>query len=198
MSATVASATAGSPALRLRVQNVVAVARVADTLPLVGIAEAIPGAEYPRGTYPGIVIRLAGPRVSCHVFDSGKIVLTGLGDVGHLEPAYAAVIGALRGAGIALADPLPEARVINLVASGHLGERVSLFRLAVALELERVEYDPEHFAGLVYRAPGGGTALLFASGALVIMGARSVEQALAVANGLRDAVDATGSWQCVA
>ncbi len=193
MSATVAPA-AGDPAPpRLHVQNVVAVARVADVLSLADLASSIPGAESPRGNYPGLVLRMTGPRVACHIYDSGKVVLTGLGDVDHLTPAYAGVVDALRAGGADLLEPVPEPRIINLVASGNLGAGVALNRLAIALDLERVEYDPEQFAGLVYRA-GGGTALVFASGAIVIMGARSTEGARAVATEVRDVIDRVGAW----
>jgi transcription initiation factor TFIID TATA-box-binding protein len=102
-------------------------------------------------------------------------------------------VDALRKGGATLFEPVPEPRVVNLVASGNLGARIALSRLAIALELERVEYDPEQFAGLVYRS-GDGTALVFASGAVVIMGARSVEGARSVAAEVRDVVDRVGAW----
>ncbi len=68
----------------------------------------------------------------------------------------------------------------------------------MALDLERIEYDPETFAGLVYRARAGGTALVFASGAIVVMGARSVEQARDVAAEVRDVIDGVGAWHSYA
>ena len=194
MSTTFVPAAADMVVLRFRVQNVVAVGRVADALPLAELAATIPGAAHPRKNYPGILLRLPGPKVACHVYESGKIVLTGLGAVDQLQAAFAAVVETLRAAGAALLEPVPEARVINLVASGNLGGKIALFRLALALGLERVEYDPEHFAALVYRVRDGGTALVFASGAFVVMGARSVEQARAVAIEVRGLIDTVGAW----
>lgn len=194
MSAVIVPTTVDPGGPPLRVQNVVAVARVADALPLADLAARTPGAAYPKKNYPGLLLRIPGLKVACHVYDSGKIVFTGLGVADHLEAALAAVVDALRAAGAELLDPVPGARVINLVASGNLGARIALLRLALSLDLERVEYDPEHFAALVYRARAGGTALVFASGAIVVMGARSSEQARAVAAEVRDLVDAVGAW----
>lgn len=194
MNAAVAPAAGDTAVVRLAVQNVVAVARIAEALPLSEIAESIPGVEYPKRKYPGIVLRFAGPRVACHVYDSGKIVLTGLGTVDSLPGAFSAVVAALRGAGAVLVDPIPEPRIINVVASGNLGERISLLRLALALDLERVEYDPEHFAGLIFRASSGGVALVFASGAIVVMGVRSVDQAREVVAEVRGMIDTVGAW----
>ena len=56
-----------------------------------------------------------------------------------------------------------------------------------------MEYDPEISAALIYRAREGGTALIFASGAIVVMGARSVEQARAIAAEVRGVIDAMGT-----
>lgn len=194
MSMTVVAAPADPTVLRLWVQNVVAVARVADGLPLAELAARIPGAAHPKRNYPGIFLRVPGSKAACHVYESGKVVLTGLSAVDRLGPALAAVVETLRAAGAELLEPVPEGRVINLVATGNLGERIALFRFALALDLERIEYDPELFAGLVYRARAGGTALVFASGAIVVMGARSLEQAQSVATEVRDVIDGVGAW----
>lgn len=198
MSSAVVPMPADLAVFRLRVYNVVAAARVADALPLAELAARIPGAAHPKKNYPGLLLHVPGSKVACHVYDSGKMVLTGLTTVEHLEAALAAVVETLRAAGAELLEPVPAARVINLVASGNLGERIALSRLALALDLERIEYDPEHFAGLVYRARAGGTALVFASGAIVVMGARSVEQARTVATEVRDLIDSVGAWHSFA
>ena len=194
MNITNAPAEADLATFRFRVQNIVAVARVADALPLAELAAVIPGAEHPKRDYPGLFFRIPGTKIACHLYDSGKIMLTGLVAVDRLQPALAAVVEILRAAGAELLEPVPEARVVNLVASGNLGERIALLRLALTLNLARVEYDPEHFAAIVYRARAGGTALIYASGRFVVMGARSVEQAQAVAVEVRDVIDAVDAW----
>ncbi len=186
---------AGRSPVQLAVQNVVAAARIADALPLAVLVAKIPGAVLPKRSYPGIVLRLSSPRAVCHIYRSGKIVLKGFGSVDRLPGAFAAVVEVLRATGIALLDPVPEPRIINLVASGKFGERISLLRFAMALDLERVEYDPEQFAGLVYRADAGGVALVFASGAIVVMGMRSLDQAHAVLSEVEGVIDGVGAWQ---
>ncbi len=193
-----APAEADSVAFRLRIQNIVGVARVTDALPLVELAAAIPGTEYPKRDFPGLFLRIPGTKVSCHLYESGKIMLTGLVALDRLQPALRAVVDILRAAGVEILEPVLEARVVNLVASGNLGERVALLRLALTLNLERVEYDPEHFAAIVYRARAGGTALVYASGRFVVMGVRSIEQAQAVALEVWDVIDAVNAWHSYA
>ncbi len=54
-----------------------------------------------------------------------------------------------RGAGAALDEPVPDPTIGNLVASGTLGGKVALHRLAISRNLDRIEFDPEQFPGLV-------------------------------------------------
>ncbi|MEN6516847.1 MAG: hypothetical protein ABFC38_01485 [Methanospirillum sp.] len=121
-----ASAGAG-PALSttLQVRNVVASARVAESLRLDDLAATIPGAVFDP-TFPKLVIRPFPTTATALVFRSGKVVLTLLG-----------------GAGAELHDPAPAPKIANLVASGTLGQKVALHRLALSRNLDRIEFDPE-------------------------------------------------------
>ena len=66
----------------------------------------------------------------------------------------------------------------NYVCTGELGENLNLNALGIALGLEKTEYEPEQFPGLIYRPEDSeGVVLLFASGRVVITGCRSVENA---------------------
>lgn len=68
----------------------------------------------------------------------------------------------------------PDVEVHNLVATGDFDSRLNLSAIAVGLGLEHIEYEPEHFSGLVYRPPAQSVVvLLFGSGKVVLVGARS-------------------------
>ena len=63
-------------------------------------------------------------------------------------------------------------RQVTSVFMHDLGEEVNLEALALTLGLERTEYEPEQFPGLIYRPPGFDvTLLVFASGKVIIGGA---------------------------
>lgn len=70
----------------------------------------------------------------------------------------------------------------NVVAVADLGERCNLEALAIALDANQVEYEPEQFPGLVYKSPDlESTVLVFSSGKVVLTGGSSthdVEEAL--------------------
>jgi transcription initiation factor TFIID TATA-box-binding protein len=77
----------------------------------------------------------------------------------------------------------PKIEVQNIVACSDLGAKINLNAIAISLGLEKVEYEPEQFPGLVYRLDVPKVVvLLFSSGKLVCTGARKpedVEEAVA-------------------
>lgn len=60
-------------------------------------------------------------------------------------------------------------------------------------ELERIEYEPEIFPGLVYRSKVGGVARIFTSGAMIVADAVSIPQAQAVSDEVWHLVDRAGA-----
>jgi transcription initiation factor TFIID TATA-box-binding protein len=68
--------------------------------------------------------------------------------------------------------------VQNYVCTEDLGQTLDLNALSIGLGLERTEYEPEQFPGLIYRPDGqDGVVLLFATGRIVITGCRSANSA---------------------
>ena len=176
-----------------QIRNVVASVTVAGSLRIDDLAATIPRTEFDRRVFR-LIIRIAAPKATALVFGSGKVVLTGLHDPEAVGPALAAVLDVLRGAGAELDEPVPVPAIANLVASGNLGQRVALHRLAVSRNFDRVEFDPEQFPGLVYRSGAGPVALVFGTGSVVVTGARSLEGAQAVAGEVQIMVTAAGAW----
>jgi len=67
----------------------------------------------------------------------------------------------------------PKIEVQNIVASADLGQEINLNTVAITLGLEKVEYEPEQFPGLVYRLDDPKVVvLLFGSGKMVCTGAK--------------------------
>ncbi len=71
---------------------------------------------------------------------------------------------------------MTEVVIENVVASTSLGQRFDLGQ--ITLNLDRVEYEPEQFPGLVYHLnEPKAAALIFGSGKIVCTGAKSIEEA---------------------
>ncbi|HQN92178.1 MAG TPA: TATA-box-binding protein, partial [Methanoculleus sp.] len=62
--------------------------------------------------------------------------------------------------------------------SADLGTPINLNKIAVGFNLDRIEYEPEQFPGLVYRLDDPKVvALLFGSGKLIITGGKVPDDA---------------------
>jgi transcription initiation factor TFIID TATA-box-binding protein len=157
---------------RVRIENVVASLSLADKLDLPSIALHLEGAEYEPDQFPGVIYRLKQPKTAILLFASGKVVCTGGKSKKEVEESIAIVSQQIRKGGQKIrADP--KIQIQNIVATSDLGAEINLTSIAVTLGLDRVEYEPEQFPGLVYRMSAPRVVILiFGSGKLVCTGAR--------------------------
>ncbi len=67
-------------------------------------------------------------------------------------------------------------KIENVVASASLGQKFDLE--LITLTIDKVEYEPEQFPGLVYHLDKPkAAALIFGSGKIVCTGAKSIPEA---------------------
>ena len=69
-----------------------------------------------------------------------------------------------------------EHKVQNVVATTDVKSKIDLNRAASILT--KFSLEPEQFSGAIYRSPQGPTCLIFASGKIVIAGAKSEKQVI--------------------
>ena len=159
----------------IEIVNVVASASVGAELDLHKISNAIEELEYDPERFPGAICRVKKPKTAILFFRSGKIVCTGARNLEDVRSVIDTMMGRLREVGVQ-ADEHPDITVQNIVATTDLGVDLKLNAIAISLGLERVEYEPEQFPGLVYRVDEPKVvALLFGSGKLVCTGAKKTE-----------------------
>ena len=164
----------------IKIQNIVASAKLDHDVPLTKLAEALPNTEYNPEQFPGLVMRIKEPKTSALIFSSGNIVCTGAKSMSKVKESVQAIIKNLAKIKIKIKGN-PKITVQNMVASGSIGIDLNLNSLA--MDLENTEYEPEQFPGLVYKLPGTrATFLLFSNGKIVCTGTRSESS-------LREAVD---------
>jgi transcription initiation factor TFIID TATA-box-binding protein len=157
--------------LKIRIENVVASTSLADELDLQSIALRLEGAEYEPDQFPGLIYRLKDPKTAILLFHSGKVVCTGGKSRKQVEDSIRVVSQEIRKGGQRVLAH-PQIQVQNIVASSDLGSEINLNAIAITLGLDRVEYEPEQFPGLVCRIEDPHVVvLLFGSGKLVCTGA---------------------------
>jgi transcription initiation factor TFIID TATA-box-binding protein len=157
---------------RIRIENVVASTSLGDELDLQVVARTLDGAEYEPEQFPGVIYRLKQPKTAILLFRSGKVVCTGGKSMSQVEESIRVVSAMIRKGGQKIL-PHPKTQVQNIVATSDLESEINLNTVAVTLGLDRVEYEPEQFPGLVCRLTEPRVVvLLFGSGKLVCTGAR--------------------------
>ena len=163
---------AGISCLRFVSRTLVASTSLGDELDLQSIALGLDGAEYEPEQFPGLIYRLKQPKTAILLFRSGKVVCTGAKSMNEVEQSILTVSQQIKKGGQKI-NMHPRIEVQNIVASSDLGSEINLNAIAVTLGLDRVEYEPEQFPGLVCRIEEPRVVvLLFGSGKLVCTGAR--------------------------
>lgn len=171
-----------NPEDSLKIENIVASAKVAESLDLQIISSQIKDAEYNKKRFPGVVLRMQDPKIAALVFGSGKVVLTGAKSVDSLSRGLEILGNRLRELKIDITDEL-EYKIQNIVTSADLGTPINLNKIAVGFNLDRIEYEPEQFPGLVYRLEEPKVVvLLFGSGKLIITGGKQPNDAKEAVN----------------
>jgi transcription initiation factor TFIID TATA-box-binding protein len=153
---------------KYKIENVVASVEVDAKIDLNLLARKQRDAEYNPEQFPGLMLRVKNPKATILVFNSGRMVITGLRRESEAERAVENVIAKIRRAGIAVSGT-PRITIQNIVASGDLHSRVDLDMAQMALE--RCLYEPEVFPGLIYRMKTPKAVfLIFSSGRIVCAG----------------------------
>lgn len=159
----------------IKIENVVASSTLGVDIDLEKVAVSLKNIEYEPEQFPGLVFHLDKPKTAALIFGSGKIVCTGAKSIDEVHKAIDATVRKIRETGIDVPDN-PPVKVQNIVASGNLHAELNLD--AIAVSLDRTEYEPEQFPGLVYRMTDPKVVvLLFGSGKMVCTGAKSPEDA---------------------
>ena len=120
---------------------------------------------------------MQNPKIAALVFGSGKVVLTGAKSIESLSEGLEILGNLLRDLNIDIPQELTY-KIQNIVTSADLGSGINLNKIAVGFNLDRIEYEPEQFPGLVYRLENPKVVvLLFGSGKLIITGGKEPEDA---------------------
>jgi transcription initiation factor TFIID TATA-box-binding protein len=157
------------------IENIVASGSIADSIDLVELSEKVENCELNKKRFPGAVLRLQNPKITVLVFSSGKVVITGIKSPDDFVRGLDNLILKMKEAGVICHDT-PDVAVTNMVCSYNLGKYINLNKVVITFNLEKIEYEPEQFPGLVYRMSDPKiVALIFSSGKIILTGAKTME-----------------------
>ena len=167
--------------------NVVASAVIEEKLDLTKIQKKIPGTEYNPEQFPGLVFRLKTPKTATLLFRTGKMVCTGSKSEEMARKAVKLVVQRLRKEGFKIKKDAV-VTVQNIVSSINLGGKIHLEK--VARTLPGSMYEPEQFPGVIHRMIDPKTVvLIFASGKLVCVGAKTEKDVYRSVNNLHSRLE---------
>ena len=158
---------------KVEVVNIVATSEIGEDIDLKKIAK-LDGVKYNPRVFPGAVLRISQPKAAILVFRSGRIVCTGTKRIEDARIAVEKAVKIISDMGIKV--ECSGIRIQNVVASADLGSEINLNALAIGF-LERIEYEPEQFPGLVYRLDNPRVVILvFSTGKIVIVGCKNIDE----------------------
>ncbi len=158
----------------ITIVNIVVSTSLEHDIPLEKMAATLSNTEYNPEQFPGLVIRIKGPKTSALIFSSGKVVSTGARTIEKVDESLQQIIKSLEKINIKIKIK-PKLNIQNIVASGSIGMDLNLNTLA--MKLDNTEYEPEQFPGLVYKLnEAKATFLLFSNGKIVCTGTKSEKQ----------------------
>jgi hypothetical protein len=111
------------------------------------------------------------------IFERRDVLGSRCSRFGRVSAGSRPVIGLPGGKGVPWLNLTFEHKTSDLLA--NIDREVNLEALIISIELERAEYEPEQFPGLVFR-PGvvDATLLVFFTGKIIIDGTSDSEEAL--------------------
>jgi len=169
------------------IQNIVASVDIGEAINLLDALGALPEAEYRPKVFPGLCLPLEKPKVALLIFSSAKMICAGAKSMREVEEAVNKVLRGLKERGI-ITRGEPKIEVRNVVDSAFLGGNIDLE--GAAYVLGRTMYEPEQFPGAIYRMEEPKVVfLIFASGKVVIVGAKRGEELTEAARRLREILE---------
>ncbi len=182
--------TIGVSRVDFEIHNVVACANLHQNIDLDAIKKTLVNVDYNPRRFPGLVFRLKSPRTSTLIFSTGKMVCTGAKSEKLAKRAVRKVVRKLREEGFIIRGR-PDVTIENVVSTANVGGEVDLE--TAAADMDNLMYEPEQFPGLIYRMKEPRVVLLiFASGKMVITGAKSSKWAEEAAENMMDLLSDEG------
>lgn len=174
------------------IENVVASSNIGREIDLEQLYEDMSPVSYNPEDFPGLVYRIDDPDVSTLLFNSGKVVATGADGVSEATDAIETLFSTLEDLGVSISEDY-QVEIENIVTSSELGHRLNLNAVAIGLGVEKIEYEPEQFPGLIYRIDDPDVCvLLFGSGQVVVSGGNKEYEADVAINKVRKELDNLG------
>jgi transcription initiation factor TFIID TATA-box-binding protein len=161
----------------VRIDNIVAYAKISESFEIEKLAEMITDFEYKPEEFNGVTFRLDFPKAAVLILNNGKVFCTGVKTIEDAKSSIHKAIEKIKAANINI-ETNPNIDIQNIVASTDVGRELHLISISKGLIMDHVNYKPEEFPGLIYKIDNlGAVVIVFSSGRIVTTGTRTIESA---------------------
>jgi len=158
----------------IQIVNMIAKGQLDTELDLKALCEDIIVYEsYIKG--PGLYLKFEEDGPILTIARSGKYFSSGVKSFEELDSIHKDFSDLMNDLGVVPNNSEVSFEVVNVVTLQDLDIQSELSRLAMSLGMENIEYEPEQFAGLVYKPKiSEGTVLIFSSGKVIVTGSKEI------------------------
>jgi len=175
----------------LELTNLVGTIEAGQEFNLNTLVDDLSEAEYHPETSPFLVYRSI-ESTTLLVPTNGLVSIVGAKNPNQMKQAVRTFLEEMAELGLEINVSPDEILMQNIVAKGDMELEFDLSVLSVGLGLERCEYEPEQFPGIVFRSQRGATVLIFGTGKFLITGSKSYADVLQVASDLYEELQSLG------
>jgi len=174
--------------------NLVGSLRLGRELDLAALSYDLDNTDYHPETYPSMIYRPFDENsVTVLTPSSGRLAIVGAKSKQELIDGIEDFLSAIGDLGIETDKKSDDVLIQNMVANYDFEREFDLSVVAVALKLNNVEYEPEQFPGLIYRSRNvNSTVLMFASGKVVVTGAKTYLEVIQARDELYEKLEGIG------
>jgi len=175
------------------IDNIICFIEPAESFDIENLSEKIPNTLYNPEEFEGLSIKYNDLKTAAIILSNGKIICTGAKNMENAEKTITRTITKINKTGLSIKEDFV-IKIENIVASINLYKDLHLSSIANGLMLQNVTYEPENFPGLIYK-PGDSCVevLLFSSGKVVCVGAKSIDEATKAINEMEEKLSSIGA-----
>jgi len=177
----------------ITIENIVAYAQIADGLDINKIAEDQPEFKYNPAEFSGLTLKLDFPKTAVLLLPGGRAICTGAKSIEDAETSINKLVEKIKKLNIKVKKEI-NIEIQNIIATTEIGKELHLDSIAKGLILDKVDYEPKQFPGLIFRSNDIGAAIIiFSTGKIVCTGTKKIEDATNAIESIKEKLTSIGA-----
>ena len=162
---------------KIQIENIISSAQISEQFDIKLLSEKITESSYNPSEFEGLSIKYENEKIAIIVLGTGKIFCTGAKEISDAINKIKKISTQIKKIGLKIKKDY-EVKIENIIVTVELKKELNLSDIAKRLILQKVDYQPEIFPGLIYKIEDFQTILIiFNTGKIVCTGAKNIDDA---------------------